>query len=203
MKSIIKITCFIFLFVGAYTLPAQNAKLTKTKVNDWLSLSLPADFTIMAEDVYARKYGAYRQPLAMYTSPNGLADLGINETINRSLRAFNNSDWQEEDMNMLKSLYKSTIMAMHAEVTFVQDKLETINGRKYIVLEFVGTVKDEDKAVSFGSNIKKQYSYLQYTVEAGKVIIFNFTCPANVRNLWQDTAKQIMQSIKFGKAKKK
>jgi hypothetical protein len=198
-----KIGFLIALCLILGNLAAQNAKLIKTKVTENLSLSIPNDFTVMGDDVYARKYGAYRKPIVMYTSPNGLVDFGINENINRSLRAFNNADWQEDDMNMLKSLYKGTIMAMHAEVTFGQDKLETINGRKYIVLEFVGTVKDEDKAVSFGSNTKKQYSYLQYTVEAGKIMIFNFTCPANVRNLWQDSAKQIMQSIKFAKSKTK
>jgi hypothetical protein len=198
-----KIGFLIVLCFLLNNLNAQNGKLIKTKVTENLTVSIPNDFAVMGDDVYARKYGAYRQPIVMYTSSNGLVDFGINENINRSLRAFNNSDWQEDDMNMLKSLYKGTIMAMHAEVTFVQDKLETINGRKYIVLEFVGTVKDEDKAVSFGSNTKKQYSYLQYTVEAGKIMIFNFNCPANVRNLWQDTAKQIMQSIKFAKAKTK
>jgi hypothetical protein len=183
-------------------LTAQTAKLVKTKINETLTVSIPADFTMMAENVYTKKYGAYRPPIAIYTSPNGYADFGINESINRSLKAFNKSDFKEEDLTMLKSMYKSSVMAMHSEVSFTQDKIETINGRKFLVLEFVGVVRDEDKAITIGNSEKKHYNYLMYSVEEGKVLIFNFNCPANMRSQWQATAKDIMQSIKITKAKK-
>lgn len=200
--QLIKLTALIITFFLPLGLTAQNAKLVKTKINEALTVSIPADFTVMAENVYTKKYGAYRPPLAIYTSPNGYADFGINESVNRSLKAFNKSDFKEEDLNMLKSMYKSSIMAMHSEVNFLQDKIETINGKKFLVLEFVGVVRDEDKTISIGNTEKKHYNYIMYSVEEGKVLIFNFNCPANMRSQWQTTAKGIMQSIKIAKAKK-
>lgn len=187
------------LFFGKNEIFAQKApKLVKTKVTDKIQVKLPIDFALMSPDLYAKKYGAYRPPLAMYTNKvTQDADFGVNEAVNRSLLAHSNSEWQEKDMNMLKDIYKGSIKGMHDQVEFLQEKITIIQKRKFITLEFVGTVKDEEGKISMKSKEKKQYSYIQYTVEQGKIIIFNFTCPANRKNIYQPIAQEIMQSIKI------
>ncbi len=193
-----KIAVFLFLLVLASGVAAQNTKLVKTKITDKISVSIPDDFIAMPEDIYARKYGAYRPPLAMFTTPDGMVDFGINMNVNRSLRAYSQASFKAEDLEIIKSMYKASIAAMHTEVEFIQEKVETINKRDFIVIEFVGTVKDEDSKIRSGTAMK-QYSYLQYTIEDERVLVFNFTCPYRSKERWQATAQAIMQSAKVGK----
>ncbi len=192
-------SCFLFFGKNNQNLFAQKApKMVKTKVSDKIQTKLPDDFIVMPPEMYAKKYGAYRPPIAIYTNKvTQDADFGVNEAVNHSLLAYSSAEWQEKDMLMLKDIYKGSIKAMHDQVDFLQDKINIIQKRKFITLEFVATVKDEESKISMRTKEKKQYSYIQYTVEQGKILIFNFNCPANRRNLYQPIAQEIMQSIKI------
>jgi hypothetical protein len=195
---------FILTIFCSLAIAQKPSSLVKTKINDAITLKIPNNFTVMPENVYVRKYGAYRKPLAMFTSPNGKIDFGVNETINRSLRAYANADWQEQDMKILKDIFKGSIKGMHTDATFLQDELVTINGKKFIALQFIGTIKDsEEKAISMKSGEIRQYSCIYYTIKEGKILIFNFTCPDFFRNEYQTIAKEIMQSIKINEKKNK
>lgn len=199
MYQSLKIHLLLFCTLLSYSLFAQQtSRLVKVKIADKIMVSIPEDFMIMPEDAYAREYGAYRPALAMYTNPSGDADFGVNMTINRSLRAYKGSGFKPEDLKMLKDMYKASIAAMHTDVDFIQDKVVNINKRDYIVIEFVGTVKDESSQVRTSRELM-QYSYLQYTIEDERVLIFNFTCPYRQKERWQSTAEAIMQSAKVGK----
>jgi hypothetical protein len=176
---------------------AQSTKLVKTKINDYLTLSVPEEFITMPENVYRKKYGAYRAPLGIYTSPDGKADLGINQMTNQLVTAVVKADWKEEDLKVLQGMYKASIGAMHEKVEFIQETIEEINKKTFIVFEFIGTVRDVDTNGKASGKELKQYSYIQYTVRDRQVILFNFTCPANQRSYHQATAKSVMHSIKL------
>lgn len=197
-----KLLILTILFLGLnFPLWAQFGmdadKFNKVKINEAISVSLPESFEVMDEVMYSRKYGAYRPPIAIYTSNREEADFGINESVNRSLQAFASSDWKMEDMEMIKGVYKASIAGIHSEVAFIQDDIREINGRPFIVLELLGAVRDEDKAVSFNRSAKRQYYYIQYTVYNGKILIFNFNCPGALKQRWQNSAREIMDSIKI------
>ena len=191
----------IFLVIFSFyvnNLCAQNTpKLAKTKINDKITLGVPKDFTPMPQEAYKKKYGSNRQPIAIYTSPDGKADLGINQMKNRLSSSQTKADWKEEDLKILHGMYKNSILAMHYKVDFVQDTILLINKRKFIVLEFVGTIQDLDKDKNPVGNAVQQYSYLQYLIEDNKVVIFNFTCPNRLRQMHENTASAVMKSIKI------
>lgn len=195
MSARISLLCLMALM--PFVALAQSPKMVKTKVNDYISLLLPSDFALMPAEEYARRFGAYRPPLAMYQNQDGNVHFGINQSQNRSLRAYAEADFKAEDLEMLKGMYKASIAAMHTEVNFLQDKVVNLNKRDYIVLEFVGLVKDEDNAFGSGK-VLRQYSYLMYTVENDQVLVFNFTCPQPIQQKWAPVAQQIMQSLKVG-----
>ncbi len=199
MYSFLKINLLLlFSLLNCAAFAQEISRLVKVKVADKIMVSIPEDFMLMPEDAYARKYGAYRPALAMYTSPSGDADFGVNMTVNRSLQAYKGSGFKPEDLEMLKEMYKASIAAMHSDVSFIQDKVMNINKRDYIVIEFVGTVKDESSQLRTSRELM-QYSYLQYTIEDERVLIFNFTCPYRQKERWQKTAEAVMQSAKVGK----
>jgi len=167
----------------------DEGKLVKTKITRDITVLLPQTFRAMTDDEIADKYLTAKRPTAMYTNPERAADFGFNQTETR---------WRKVDMPMLKGVYKGSIAGLHGKVQFVQDTIATINDRQFIVFEFVSEVTDVDAAGKPRSgSALRQYSYLQYTVEGGKIMVFNFTCPARLHPEWQATARAIMNSIKI------
>lgn len=162
--------------------------LVKTEVAPGVKVSLPADFVPMTNDDIARRYFTFRKPVAMYTSPDRSADFGFNVS---------NSQWRDTDLSIAKDFYLSTLQTMYTKVDFAQKgTLQTVNKRQYAVFEFVSEVVDEEEQSLTKGAVTRQYSYLEYTLRKGKVLIFNFTCPARARDKWQPTARAIMQSVR-------
>jgi hypothetical protein len=177
------------IFVGLLLLLCSfdGAKLVKTRVAPGVVVSLPAGFVPMTDDDIARKYPSFRRPTAMYTSTDRNVDFGFNQTETR---------WRQQDLAMLKDFYKSSILAMHTKVDFIQETVATVNKRDFLVFEFVSEVADDSGSSLSNRAPVRQYSYIQYTVEGNKILIFNFTCPGQLRERWQDVARNVMASIK-------
>ena len=184
MKKIVLVVCVALLSAFAFS----KDKLVKVKLTKEITVRLPADFVPMTDDDLANKYFTYRKPTAMYTNPDRLVDFGLNITETR---------WRQSDLALLQQFYKSGIAKMYTKVNFIQDTITTINKRDYVVFEFVSELVDEDPNSMRKGSITKQYSYLQYTVKDHQVHVFNFTCPSQIRSKWQETAKEIMHTIKI------
>lgn len=190
------LACLLFVLWASLGF-AQSSKLLKVKINNLLTIGIPEDFVAMTQQAYDKKYGGYRTPLGMFTSPDGKADIGINQMANRLASSVAKADWKEDDLKILQGMYRASIKAMHEKVDFFQDEIQVINKKTYIVFEFVGSVRDEDEDGKKSGKELKQYSYIQYTVNDKQVTIFNFTCPDSQRSYYQKLAKSVMQSIKF------
>ncbi|WP_154658395.1 hypothetical protein [Eisenibacter elegans] len=195
-------TTILALLLGFLTLGTGLAqgfkKDTKVKITPYISVTLPAGFAPMPDMLIVRKYGAYRPPLAMYTSMDEVADFGVNKLVNRSLKAQTDADFYEQDLQILAGFYKSTILALHSNVVFLQEGIREVNGKRVIIYEFVGEVKDEEKSLMMGKpQMVRQYSHLRYAVINNEVHIFNFNCPAQVRDKWQPIGQRIMDSLEL------
>jgi len=194
MKYLI-IYSLIFLFV--HNKIAAQSVFKKTEVIKGITLSLPSDFIPMSDQEYGNKYGGYRKPIAMYT--NGQADFGVNVALTQvppdAQYAKKGAPWKREDIEMMRQLYKSTILRIHSKVDFIQDEVREINEQNFAVFEFVAEVKDEQNSAIVSGQKIEQYSYIQYTVENDKILIFNFTCPSSLKGVYQPIAKQILNSI--------
>jgi hypothetical protein len=166
----------------------DKGKLVKTRLTKEIIVYLPADFTLMTDDDLAKKYFTYRKPTAMYTNQDRVVDFGLNITETR---------WRQSDLPLLQKFYKSGIAKMYSNVQFIQDTISTINKRDFVVFEFISELKDDETNTMQRGSAVKQYSYMQYTVKDNKVHVFNFTCPVQIRTKWQDTAREIMQTIKI------
>lgn len=172
----------LFEFVGL-----QNTNFVTVKITNYIKVSLPAEFSPMTLDDMVVKYPSPRKPTAMYTNPDRLVDFGLNETPN---------NWPANDLELLKNIYKSNILNLYDTVFFIQQVVQKINKREFIVLEFVSGIE--------GKNIRGKrapligtYSYIQYTVYNDKILVFNFSCPGFFKKEWEQSAKIIMNSIKI------
>ncbi|MCS6968175.1 MAG: hypothetical protein RMJ44_05965 [Cytophagales bacterium] len=170
-------------------LPASDLpKMKKVKLTDGITVQLPEDFRPMTNDEIASRYLTYRKPLAMYTDQGGVVDFGLNMAA---------TTWRYEDLDILKSFYKATIMQMFTSVNFIREGIEQINNRRYAFFEFISELRSDAKD-AIKRPPKVNYTYILYTVIGENVYIVNFTCPAEVRSRWQPIARAIVKTIKTG-----
>jgi hypothetical protein len=167
----------------------QEIKLVKTKVNESITLLLPEGFTPMDQVELNRKYVSTKPPVAAYSDYSKEMDLGVNIAYSR---------WNQEDLEIMKSFYKSNIMGLYSEVQFITESVQEINGRDFVVFEFVGSVVDSE-GTSFNEGAINKFIRIQYTIVQGKTVLFNFSCPERVKEKWMPVANQIMESVKISK----
>jgi hypothetical protein len=172
------------LFAPATDLP----KMKKVKLTDGITAQMPEDFRPMTDDEIAQRYFTYRKPVALFTDGRAVVDFGLN---------ISTTTWKYEDLPILKSFYKASIMQMFTNVNMIKEEIEEINGRKYAAFEFISEVRSEPNAI-VKTAPKINYTYLLYTVVGEKVHIINFTCPAANRREWQPIAQAMMKTIKIG-----
>jgi len=181
------LSAFLIICLSSAAITAQ-VSLKRQKVTKEISMEIPESFTPMTQQELYSKFISDRMPIAMYTSADKRADLGINE---------NSSTWVGKDLKILREFYKSNITNLFTKVEFIQDDIQEIGGRQFVVFEFVSTLVDEN---SIGDvNTISKYSYIQYTIRDNKVLLFNFSCPAMLKRQWQETASTMMNSVKIKK----
>ena len=156
-------------------------KLKKVTVAKNVALSIPQNFEVMPDDGIAREYPAARKPLGVYTSPDGQIDISVNQR---------ESTFPANDLDMLLPFYKASIQRMFTEVQFLKEEKQKINGRDFLVYEFVSTVRDERSTRSLAP--VRKYTLIQYTFLKGQMVIFSFNAPAQLQNQWQETARAAM-----------
>ncbi len=165
----------------------QSSTLVRVKVDENITVDLPQDFARLQEAEINLKYLSSKQPLAVYSDPSRLADFSVNVAFSR---------WNPEDLEIMRGFYKSNIMGLYDEVQFINESVEDISGRKYVVFEFVSTVKSDEDEILNTENISK-YTYIQYTIVNRKTILFHFNCPYLAKDEWSGIAGNIMQSVRI------
>ena len=175
----------IFIFSSAY----QPVKYVKTKVSDAITMSLPQDFILMSQTDLNTKYVSSKAPIAAYTDFSRTVDLGVNVAYSR---------WNQEDLEIMRSFYKSTIMGLYDEVQFITEEIVEINGNNFAVFEFLSSVSDTDGTTISQGSLSK-YVRIQYSIIKSKTVLFNFSCPARQKDTWAAVAKKIFESVKVSK----
>lgn len=167
----------------------QQMKYVKTKLNDHITISLPEGFFLMSEADITTKFASATPPVAAYTDLSRTVDFGVNVAFSR---------WNPEDLEIMRSFYKSNIMGLYDEVNFIHEGVEDINGRDFAVFEFTARVLDEE-----GTSINQQaigkYIRIQYAIVRSKTVLFNFTCPERQMQQWAPVAKEMMATVKIDK----
>ncbi len=181
------LNAIIALVMCSYFPVMAQVELEKVQINKDISMLLPKNFILMSRSEQINKYVSSNEPLVMYTSEDRNIDFGITLT---------NLGWASDDLQLLMEFYVSGVRNLYNEVEFTQQEVREINGREFIVLEFVSKVSDNDNVFG-GSSSTSKYTYIQYTLFQNQVMLFNLTTPAFIRNRWADPAKEIMESIKI------
>ncbi|WP_370089176.1 hypothetical protein [Ekhidna sp.] len=174
----------IGLFFNAAIIFSQD-KMVRHQINEEISYEVPSSFVLMSSGVRKQKYVSAREPLAMHSSMDREVDLGVN---------WNQMQWMDGEEETIYGFYKASIQSMFDEVEFIQDEIKEVNGKKFIVFEFISSLKSENAFSETKSS--RNYTYIQYTSYNNQVLLFNFGCKARLMNQWQPVAAEIMNSVK-------
>lgn len=183
----IKVPVFILILIS-FSGFAQKYSAVKVGPDEKISLEIPDSFFNMNDQDRMKQVYSTKVPLAMFANESQEVTLGIN---------YNIMQWTEDDTELLYGFYKSSVNNLFDDIEFIQDEIKTINGREFIVLEFVGTIENDNQFSSRAA--QKNYTYIQYTSWKDQVLLFNFSCKARLKNQWETIAKEIMESIKIKK----
>lgn len=174
------LACLAFLPL----LMTAQTKMVTHKINDEISYVVPESFNLMSKGDRIEKYVSSREPLAMHASVDGEINYGVN---------WNPMQWMDGDEQVIHDFYKASILSMFDQVEFIQNEIKEINGKKFVVFEFISMLRTEN---AFSNKSSRNYTYIQYTSYNEQVLLFNFACKARLMNQWQPVANDIMNSVK-------
>lgn len=177
---------YLSLILSFFTLVSPGPKLKKVKITDRITVSLPADFNPVTDEDMMNKAISSQRPTAMYTNSERMVDFSVNITKN---------SWPDDNLILMKDFYKASLYTMYSEVEMLKEEVREVKKRKVLSLAFISTVKPEAEA--FNQKSVVNYTYVQYALVDGRVIVCNFTCPVAIYTQWQETAEAIMNTVKI------
>ena len=172
---------FLFLIFGF-----TPVKLVKTKIADGITVSLPGDFYAMPPDDVAQRFPSVRAPLGAYTNQDRVVDFSVNISA---------TQWPDADLEIARQFFKSGLMNLYDKVDVIEEGIHVVNKKKYIFFEFESYVRGNKRQLGDEDPILK-YTYIQYLVQPRRTLVFTFSCPKDQRQDWQETARQIMKTVK-------
>jgi len=167
-------------------LAAGEVKLVKTKVNDKITISIPRDWHPMDGLDFTQRYPSVRAPLAAYTDVERLTDFSVNISA---------TQWPDQDLAMAKPFFKASLLNMFDRVDMISEGIHKVGGKEMIFFEFESRVNGNRTQEGQQEAISK-YTYIQYLIQPGQTTVFSFNCPRRMKEDWQETARQMMKSIK-------
>ncbi len=187
-RSLALFTGLLLPSILLFSFQNQPIKLSRVRVeNTNVSVSVPKNFHLMTDDEVASKYFSTQRPTAIFTDANNKVDFGINLT---------ETEWRERDVVMLGKFSKASIMNGYPKVTILQEKAVTVHGKQFYLIEFIGEIPEDTKAILNKGKISR-YHLMQYTIGYGNQYVFNFNCPSSMKATWQNPARNMMNSIKL------
>jgi hypothetical protein len=160
-------------------------KLSKVKVDKSITIAVPHDWRPMDGLDFSQRYPSVRAPLAAYTDQDRLVDFSVNISA---------TQWPDQNLKLAQSFFKSSVLNMFDDVTFLQEGIHTIDGKEFIFLEFESRIEGT-RDDGLRSAITR-YTYIQYLIEPGRTLAFSFNCPLRIKSKWQDTAHAMMDRIR-------
>lgn len=179
MKTVNLFFVFVPLLLNAQ-------KFSTVTIDKTIQMKIPDYFINMSDQDRMKQIASSKVPLAMFSNQEQDVTLGVN---------YNVMQWGKEDTKLIFDFYKASFQSLFDEITFIQEDVRKINGREFIVFEFVGTIIDDNAFSS--KKPQKNYTYIQYTSWKDQILLFNFSCRERLKNQWEGIAKEVMESVKI------
>ena len=175
-----------FFLMGLTLTSADKPKLVKVKVNDAITIAVPKEWNAMDGLDFTQRYPSVRAPLAAYTNIDRTIDFSVNISA---------TQWPDNNLEIAQKFFRASLLSMFDRVDMIDEGIHEINNKKFIFFEFDSRVNGT-RQEGFQDPVLR-YTYIQYLVEPGKALVFSFNCPRREKQEWQETAREMMKSIKI------
>ena len=183
---ILRFSSFLIFTLSSYCLLAQQkVGFNSINVDKILSIKVPDNFVPLSDNQIADKMIASRKPLMAYSNPSGSTDITV--AVGNSSK----NPWKDKDLELMAKFQKANIMQLFTNVTMIQEKMVKVKGQPFALFEFVSEVREK------GKSPLRKYHHLRYTIRKGNILIISFICPESERGLQEETAKEVMESVRF------
>lgn len=162
------------------------AKLIKTKVSDGITVSLPATMYPMTPDDISQRYPSVRAPLGAYTDQERAVDFSVNISA---------THWPDGNAEMAGQFFKSGLINLYDRLDMISEGTQLLRKKKFVFFEFESRISGDRRKQGYQDPILK-YTFIQYLVEKDRTLVFTFSCPKDQREEWQETAREIMRSVR-------
>lgn len=172
---------FALFFLGA-----DQPKLTKIKVSQDITVSVPNDWRPMDDLDFRERYPSVRAPLAAYTNNDRNTDFSVNISATR---------WPDANLELASKFFKSSLTNTFDRITFIDEGIREVNGKSYVFFEFESRINGNKNQLGNADPVLK-YTYLQYLVQPQRTLVFSFNCSRRDREAWEATARSMMKNIR-------
>ena len=161
-------------------------KLVKTKLPEGITVLLPSDWRAMDDLDFNERYPSVRAPLAAYTDSERQVDFSVNISA---------TQWPDADIEIARSFFKASLMNTFDKVTMIGEGIRESHGKKFIYFEFNSRINGTNAQEGLKDPVLR-YTYIQYLIDPGKTRVFSFNCPLRAQQVWQETARKMMLSVR-------
>lgn len=175
-----------FLLIPLLFLSFNQPRLTKVKVSDDITVSIPKDWNPMDQLDFTQRYPSVRAPLAAFTNEDRTADFSVNISATR---------WPDSNLEIASQFFKASLRNMFDRVTMLEEGIREVNGKSFIYFEFESRINGNERELGNADPILR-YTCLQYLVQPGRTLVFSFQCSRRHRKDWEKTAEAMMDNIK-------
>src|SRR5687767_7293087 len=142
----------ILILAALTCLIAAKPKLVKTKINDEITVSIPAGWRPMDGMDFTERYPSVRAPLGAFTDEERLVDFSVNVSA---------TQWPDKDVVIAQKFFKSSVVNMFDKVEFISEGVRELHGNKFIYFEFTSRLNGNKRQEGLSDPVMK-YSYVQY-----------------------------------------
>lgn len=141
-----------------------------------IELMVPKKMAEMSDEMWALKYRSRERPAMVLTDDDGEVNLLATGTRQTAT---------EEQMIAFVDFQMEQLKKQRPDLDMLDHGLRTVAGKNVGFIKFLSTAADQ-----------KVFNYYFFIIVDGTVVLFTFNCIDRLRDRWEDTADQIVASLK-------
>lgn len=181
----------VMLYTGILTflsfISPENHKLVKTKITSDITVSISVELMPMTPEDMAQRHPSVRAPLGAFTDQDRVVDFSIKTSA---------TQWPDADLELSRKFFKSGIYNLYDRVDMIDEGIKSIHKKEYIFYEFTSRINGSKREIGMQEAVQK-YTYILYLVENKRTLVITFSCPDQLKDEWQETARAMMNSLRI------
>ena len=175
-----------FLFIPLLLLSLDQPKLTKVKVSEDITVSIPRDWKPMDGLDFTERYPSVRAPLAAFTNEDRNVEFSVNISAKRM---------PDADHDIDSKFFESSLRNMFDRVEIIDKGVRQIGGNSFIFFEFESRINGNKNQLGNADPVLR-YAYQQYLIQPQRTLVFSFNCTRRDRQAWEDAAELMMKNVR-------